>query len=96
MCHRGADGCVNPAHLTLEAPAINRGHTSRTYKTHCVNGHPLISENLMLHQGVRRCRICWRAAQKRHKTKNRADHDNIRYPGGVVPPGAPQPGLTQI
>jgi len=65
--------CVNPAHLMLGTHADNmadmdakgRRVHANTYKTHCINGHPLSDENVRRVRtpagSARMCRICERA-----------------------------------
>jgi hypothetical protein len=64
-------GCVNPAHLE---PVTQRENTMRSpvaaaalnvAKTHCINGHAFVGENLRLRiRGGRDCRICHRMYQQ--------------------------------
>jgi hypothetical protein len=61
--------CVNPSHLESVTKDENnrRGNSlsaRRGRQTHCLNGHELAGDNLMIEQGHRRCRIC-RLAQRR-------------------------------
>jgi hypothetical protein len=69
--------CVNPYHLE---PVTNRENGLRgnsraamnARKTHCINGHPLSGDNLVVRESEprrRRCRICERAAWERKKLK---------------------------
>lgn len=64
--------CVNPDHLevvthrenSLRSPISASGMAAR--KTHCPQGHPYNEANTMIVVGFRRCRICWRARQRRN------------------------------
>lgn len=70
--------CVNPDHLepvTIQEN-IRRGigqSAVNTRKTHCIRGHALEGENLLIKAGKRQCRDCTRAAGredgKRHYRK---------------------------
>ena len=69
--------CVNPTHLeeVTQKENILRG-TSPTAenknKTHCVHGHELSGENLLVSSGGRRvCRICHRKQKSAWKQKNK-------------------------
>jgi hypothetical protein len=76
--------CVNPSHLepvshrtnmlrSATPPAIN------AIKTHCVNGHALSGDNLIVGQeGYRRCRICWRATCRKSARKYKAKLNEAR------------------
>jgi hypothetical protein len=72
--------CVNPAHLEPVTRAENSRRspiapsTVNAAKTHCVNGHPLSGDNLMIDRcGHRHCRTCRREAHRRWMSS---------YPGG--------------
>jgi len=49
--------CVNPAHLEPVTAEENLRRQGRT-RTVCRNGHPRTPENIVVWQGVRRCRPC--------------------------------------
>jgi len=50
--------CVNPAHLEPVTCKINMERRSAS-KTHCINGHPYIEENIYIRKdGRRQCRVC--------------------------------------
>lgn len=60
--------CVNPEHLLpvtenehhADLSPGNIGYKNKR-KTHCANGHPLISKNMVpsaLKKGIRKCKIC--------------------------------------
>ena len=58
--------CVNLIHLELVTVGENslRGETFAAFnaaKTHCLNGHPLVSENSYGYKGRRQCKTCARA-----------------------------------
>lgn len=69
--------CYNPWHLepVTHAENMRRGDSAwgiNARKTHCIRGHPLAGENLVLRRnGARRCRICIAADQKRWKAKRK-------------------------
>lgn len=55
--------CINPDHLEAVTHRINilRGlgpTAENARKTHCFRGHLLEGDNLVLREGMRRCRIC--------------------------------------
>jgi hypothetical protein len=59
--------CVNPQHLLVGTHKENmrdvmiRGRHHNKRKTHCIRGHELAGENLMVSKnGKRFCRVCWR------------------------------------
>lgn len=62
--------CVNPEHLEVVTNKENilRGDglaSQNAKKTHCVRNHPLSGNNLLLHDGHRRCKTCQRENEKR-------------------------------
>lgn len=64
--------CVNPDHLeavTLKENLLrgNGPGAINARKTHCIRGHVLAGENLILQPYQRRCRICLRSYAKRRK-----------------------------
>lgn len=67
--------CINPAHLE---PVSNRTNILRgvglsaqnARKTHCVRGHPLWGENLIIYDH-RRCRICTLENQRVNRRKRK-------------------------
>lgn len=82
--------CVNPAHLRAVTPKANTLENSESptaanaSKTHCVHGHSLSGDNLMIWKGTRRCRECQyrmsaayrnRKREERHLLNQDADHD---------------------
>ncbi len=69
--------CVNPAHLEPVTGRVNilRGFSppaQNARKTECINGHPLIPENLYLH-GQRKCKTCHKAAVGRYLARRKVD-----------------------
>ena len=75
--------CVNPEHLEAVTPRENilRGigpGAVNARKTHCIRGHPLEGDNLvMTRNGKRRCRTCdnARSVERYHRLKIGAGHD---------------------
>jgi hypothetical protein len=69
--------CINPDHLE---PVTGQENMARRYalKTHCIHGHPLSGENLILEGGFRRCRAC-----VRHRDRER---DKVRTRKRVAAP----------
>lgn len=63
--------CVNPAHLELVTPLENTRRSTRSRKTHCVNGHEFTPENTHIWNGHRQCRACNRAAAKRIRQRRK-------------------------
>jgi hypothetical protein len=68
--------CVNPAHLEAVTQKENQlrgfsvsGNNAR--KTHCLNGHPLVSANVSSWTTDRRCKTCLRAHQRAYFARNR-------------------------
>lgn len=71
--------CVNPEHLEPVTPAENQRRgagfvADNAKKTHCVNGHLLSGENLILKPGKswRICLTCARSHARRHQREKRA------------------------
>lgn len=71
--------CVNTKHMevvtrgenTRRMYAAGRDRNQHTDKTHCDSGHPLDGDNLYMHRGHRRCKICRRvAAREAYRRKN--------------------------
>ena len=68
--------CVNPFHLELVTQRENVlrgiGHTAQNArKTHCLRGHLLAGDNLVIHAGRRECRTCINR-RNRERYANRA------------------------
>lgn len=70
--------CCNPWHLEAVTPKVNylRGNGSpavNARKTHCIYGHPLSGDNLVMDRTSRQCRICnnRRALEKYYRNKER-------------------------
>lgn len=58
--------CVNPAHLQALTPRENTLASDtiaarNAAKTHCIHGHPLSGDNLLMRGTKRKCRTCKRA-----------------------------------
>lgn len=65
--------CVNPLHLEPVTTGENqRRGLNGALKTLCVNGHAYTPDNVMVTSaGRRRCIICEKEAQQRHRAKQR-------------------------
>lgn len=66
--------CVNPAHMepVTSGENVRRGlsfSTANRNKTHCVNGHPLDGDNLLLVKHGRACKLCYRQSVDRYRRK---------------------------
>ena len=82
--------CVNPAHLEAVTPAENTRRSNNpaaanARKTHCIHGHPLTPENILIttrgktSRQQRRCRICIRRASTLwNRAKKNIDPANYR------------------
>lgn len=68
--------CVNPAHLELaeRGENVRRSPVDRT-QTHCVHGHELSGENLMVTGGRRRCVECNRQRGREFRERRRRARD---------------------
>ena len=72
----GGAYCVNPDHMQV----VDLGHArngagaqAKRSKTHCINGHPLAGDNLIVRRGGgRKCRICKNASMQRSREARRA------------------------
>jgi hypothetical protein len=64
--------CINPAHLEPVTRAENV-RRAKAAKTHCVHGHPLAGENLIIRdRGThteRSCRICRAETSRRYRQR---------------------------
>ena len=71
-------GCVNPRHLEPVTGKENilRGNgwgATNARKTHCIAGHPLSGENLLIdHRGNRDCRECRKRRNRESGIRRRA------------------------
>lgn len=80
LCRNRA--CANPRHLeaVTDRQNILRGTAPTAInarKTHCIRGHELAGDNLMVRQGgKRRCRTCIRAASRLADARYRAKKAN--------------------
>jgi hypothetical protein len=72
--------CCNVEHLFLGTAADNtadmlaKGRHSSQSKTHCINGHALEGDNVLVHPSrpsTRRCQICWRATCRQSQQRMR-------------------------
>lgn len=83
--------CVKSDHLRVVDNRTNLLENSASaahlnaVKTHCPLGHEFAGENLIFHQGSRRCRICKNASMREYRARRKA---------GVQPnqPGRPKGG----
>jgi hypothetical protein len=91
--------CVNPDHLEAVTGRVNTrrgfGPTARNArKTHCDRGHPLTSENLMVHkpgaaaEGQRICRLCQQEVKRQRRAKSRPPAEAALRDGTIYPKGA--------
>ena len=76
LCRNPA--CVNPAHMEVVTARVNAMRSTaptavNARKTHCVRGHPLNGENLLVDpkNGKRRCRACADIYRAAHREKVR-------------------------
>lgn len=63
VCDAGHLGCCNPHHCrpVTQRENVLRGNgvaARNRAKTHCIRGHPLSGDNLILKNGYRYCRAC--------------------------------------
>ncbi len=73
-CHRGRQGCVNPAHLFISPRSANARDNGHARKTHCANGHEFTESNTSIRvrrdvdrrgrPRTRRTRVCRACAAK--------------------------------
>ena len=62
--------CVNPEHMRVVTQRENTLSGRWAHKTHCVNGHPLVGDNIVMHtrrgrEPSRECRTCIAASVAR-------------------------------
>ena len=50
--------CVNPWHLEAVTHQVNMIRGKAATKTLCLYGHPFYGDNLVIYNGIRRCRTC--------------------------------------
>ena len=69
LCRNRA--CVNPLHLEAVTTRVNTQRGWRATKLYCINEHPIFGSNLGIAKatGYRYCRICQRAAIRKHYVK---------------------------
>lgn len=71
--------CVNPDHLEPVTRKENllRGNTipaRHAAKTHCINGHAFIDDNISRSEGFRRCKACKRILSSKRYQEREALH----------------------
>jgi hypothetical protein len=77
LCRRPS--CCNPVHMEFVSTAINVLRSNcppavNARKTHCLNGHKLILENLWNTKKGRQCKICGRVRSRRDAANYRQRH----------------------
>lgn len=90
-CHLGNDcphrACCNPRHLEPVTEMTNihrsRGPSGVNHqKTHCIHGHPLSGDNLLIRaDGHRRCRTCKRNSENRRYARRSAERAALSLGG---------------
>lgn len=80
-CDNGTGGCCNPRHCRPVTRRENnlRSETCpaaiRRAQTHCVHGHPLSGDNVIVRKkdGTRACRTCSNAKQRERRRRRRLE-----------------------
>ena len=80
--------CGNPAHLEPVTHHVNLLRGMQAQQTHCVNGHPFDSENLVMRfrrsgAPYRQCKTCVRIRAKQQTAKQMADSPDIQQWAGT-------------
>lgn len=70
--------CVNPSHL--EAVTVVENSRRGALRDECPSGHPYVDDSFYVTAtGVRKCRICKRAAERRWAAQGRRGYGSARY-----------------
>ena len=74
VCHTCDNkACVNPEHLFLGTAKdntqdmIKKGRQCHARKTHCVNGHELAGDNILIYGNHRKCKLCNKTYQNQRR-----------------------------
>jgi hypothetical protein len=90
VCERGAEGCINPAHVEFitdgENIKLGRGVSAvNALKIECARGHLLAGDTIRITAtGKRRCLRCDAAQKRRHRARQHQAIEVAKYNAAVA------------
>ena len=102
VCERGAEGCINPAHVEFitdgENIKLGRGVSAvNALKVECARGHLLAGDTIRITpRGKRRCLRCDAAQKRRHRAHQRQAIEVANYNAAVARGETPDPVVIRM